>query len=209
MSLTKTDICNRALRKIGVKRLVDVDADTTTAGRDCKSIFQQVVDELLEDHDWNFAEARAVLTRDTATPDFGPWAYQFSLPASPAKFLKMRTMNKSDTYVEGQDFVTEGDKLLTDQETASIVYTKQVTDTAKFPPLFARCVSIALAVELDQSLSEGKRVRELSGELQLIKARAIIADRANSRGSKEDAMRLRHAYSPSRTARFIGTGTLN
>lgn len=168
-------------------------------------MFQPTVDELLEDHDWNFAEARATLTQDSSTPDFGPWSYQYTLPTSPAKCLKVRTLNKSDTYPAGQPFTTEGDKLLTDQTTASIVYTKQVTDTAQFTPQFRLCVEFALAMRLDMALYEGKRIEGLMSLFRLALSRAKMRDRAGGQGSKSDATRIRHQLSPSRQARFVGT----
>lgn len=104
------------------------------------------------------------------------------------------SLNDSDgNDVDGTDYtvyvsggiankVTGNRKLiLTNKETAELIYTAQVTDTTLFDPLFVDVLSFALAVKLAQPLKADKDLKkELQAQYQflLAKATAISANEA-------------------------------
>ncbi|WP_338285174.1 hypothetical protein [Luteolibacter sp. LG18] len=67
--MTKTEISNLALSRLGARRVVDVDADTTPEARSCALHFNVVRDDLLRRHHWNFA-----LARKTYVPQGAAWS---------------------------------------------------------------------------------------------------------------------------------------
>lgn len=58
MAVTETDICNRALQRIGAQRIADMDTDTTDPGTACASAYDHIRDEVLRSHPWNCAVER-------------------------------------------------------------------------------------------------------------------------------------------------------
>jgi hypothetical protein len=73
---------------------------------------------------------------------FPTHGYAYGLPL-PADFLRMWDVNDGDI-----DYKIEGDYLLTDSASADVRYTKAVTDTTAFDPLFCRALSIQIAKDL-------------------------------------------------------------
>jgi len=59
VAVTETDICNRALQRIGAQRIADMDTDTTDPGTACASAYDHIRDEVLRSHPWNCAIERA------------------------------------------------------------------------------------------------------------------------------------------------------
>jgi hypothetical protein len=60
-SVTQTNICNLALRLLGVARITSISADKEQA-RILNDIYDMIQDEILSAHPWNFAIKRATLT---------------------------------------------------------------------------------------------------------------------------------------------------
>jgi len=58
VAVTETDICNRALQRLGEQRIADMDTDTTKAGTACASAYDHIRDEVLRSHPWNCATKR-------------------------------------------------------------------------------------------------------------------------------------------------------
>jgi hypothetical protein len=62
--VSKTSICNKALRKLGSKPVMNVDTDTSRQATLCKSAYDDILDEVLREHNWNFAVTRQALNKD-------------------------------------------------------------------------------------------------------------------------------------------------
>lgn len=135
------EICNMGLSKIGVSAINSLTEDIKAA-RQCSIMYETLRDEVLRAHDWNFATARASCARSAAAPAFGyDYAYQI-----PADCLRARYLNDEPDI--DSDWVVEGRQILTDEETANLVYTRRVEDTNQFDTMFIHALAARLAAEL-------------------------------------------------------------
>lgn len=67
MAVTETQICNRALQRIGAERIVDMDSDTSKRATACKDAYDFIRDEVLQAFPWKNTTSRAQLVRATVT----------------------------------------------------------------------------------------------------------------------------------------------
>lgn len=144
---SETDIVNLALIKLGDEPIAALTDDLPRA-KIMNSLYALVRDALLQAHTWNFAKERVALGRMATVPAWG-YAYQYQLPTDCVQVL-----NLDD---ETAEFKVEGQKLLTDNSTAKILYIKQITDTTEFSAMFIDTFSSRLAAEASQVLP-GKSV---------------------------------------------------
>lgn len=65
--MTKTEICNRALAVLGHDRMVDdFDSDQSTEALRCRQFYNAALEEVLGDHDWDFAAVEIKLRLSAA-----------------------------------------------------------------------------------------------------------------------------------------------
>ena len=175
MATSETEICNLALGLIGSPR-INALTDETVSAIKCRLHYPQVRDALLRSHWWRFATARKTLSQDTTDPDF-QWDNQFDLPTD---FLRMKAL-----YNTNYSYDLEGKKLLTDDDTAEIVYIRKVTDVAQFDPLFVDILSLQLAVILAEAIAQDRLLmRELEAKLvpYMAQVRTIDRQETNTKG---------------------------
>jgi hypothetical protein len=186
MDITK--LCNKALAHLGEAKISDFHENSVVAGK-CRLHYEMERDALLRMHRWNFARARAVLTALATAPVFG-WAYQFQLPVD---CLRLLELNGREVGGNDDEYEIEGRKLLTDAETASIVYTKRVEDPNEYDVLFCEAftykLAAALCKEIENSTSEKgamlqmfQRVMAEAGWVDAVETRPrVISPKRNSR----------------------------
>jgi hypothetical protein len=152
---SEVDICNRALQKLGAKRITALSDDSVNA-RACNSAYSHVRDAELRAHPWNFAIARAELAADATAPDWGRAnAYQL-----PSNFLCMVNDYPEDND-NSKDWVIEGRKILTDDsDPIYIRYIKKETDTSQFDSLFVEALATKLAFELCEEITQSNTKKE-------------------------------------------------
>lgn len=141
--MTETSICNQALVKLGVPRILSL-SDATQPARYCNEIYAITRDEVLRSHDWNFARKRAVLSELADEPLFG-WDHQYELPSD---CLRVRQLNSFEEDEARPSWEVEAGRILTDEETASIIYTFRQEDSELYDPLFIEALSLKLAAKL-------------------------------------------------------------
>ena len=149
MALTKTQICNMALSKIGDSRsqLTDVDTDDTSVSRQCLLHYEQTLHELVRMHSWNCTKERAKLVDSGNTPTFG-WEYEFDLPANSLRPLYLTPQQESTRFLKPTiDWTVEVDKVLANHEEVWLLYIKEPTP-AEMDPLFAQAFYTLLASKL-------------------------------------------------------------
>jgi len=191
MATLVTEICNMTLSRIGANRLAysgttetDLDANTTLEAIQCNLHYTQTKDALLKSHWWRFASTRANLALDTETPPF-EWDYQFILPED---FLRMKSIYENRiSDVNLDDYVLEGNKLLTNESEMSIRYIRKVTDVTEFDPLFIEVLVLHLALKLIPTLA-GTKSEELTQSIKqdlkilMSQVRAIDRQETNTTG---------------------------
>jgi hypothetical protein len=73
--------------------------------------------------------------------------------ALPADCLRVLEFNGSESGdVISDEYVIESGKLLTDEDTAEIVFIRRVLDVGLFDPLFVKALALALAIELSETI---------------------------------------------------------
>jgi hypothetical protein len=146
---SRTSICNKALRKLSKDSIIDIDTDTSREANLCRSSFDEVLEEVLRDFNWNFSIFRQVLNEDiTNVPAYG-FSRRFVLPTIP-KFLKLISIKDNIEYK------VEQNSIVTNEESVSITYIGLVTDPNKYDPIFVQALSSKLANEISYSLTSDK-----------------------------------------------------
>lgn len=176
------EIANRALTKLGERRILAFTDDTKQA-RDVNSMFAVVRDAELRSSRWRFALARAQLPALSTAPAFG-YERQFQLPNDCLKVLEVGFYSPGvdlSDYVQtdNSDYAVEGSVILSNLEAPlNLRYVKQVTDPTLFDALFVEAFACRLAAELAEPLTESGSKKETAWrEYDRAKSEAI---RANS-----------------------------
>ncbi len=146
MAVSITSLCNQALRKAGEQTIMSLDEDSKNA-KLCNEFYEQVLEEVLRSHDWNCASFRTELAEDIDSPAYG-WENSFPLPTSP-RCLRVIRMEYTD-----YEWAIEGRKLLTDEDTAKILYIGYVDDPNDLDALCRKVFVLELAVAIAYTLVE-------------------------------------------------------
>ena len=191
MAESETSICNMALSGIGAKTIVSYDdaTDNSPGAKQSRLHYEQTRDSLQESHWWRFNGARKILSEFDDIPvanDFH-WEHWFTLPAD---FLAMRYPYEEDTpgRPHNYSYNLEGDYFQTNESAAKIVYSKKVTDPAKFSPLFIELLVLSLQVKFAMGLGSDLKVKEaVKDDLakMMVKVRAFNRQQTNTVGSAD------------------------
>ena len=163
---TEVSICSNALRRLGDDPITSLTDDTERA-RLCNAFYADARDACLRSHPWNFAITRASLAQLSATPVYG-FDYQFALPTDPF-CLRVLAMEFEDYVFKVENLSTQGRVLLTDQETAKIIYIARITDTALFDSLFVDTLTALLAAKLAYPVTNSVNLQTQMQNLYQIK----------------------------------------
>lgn len=126
---------------------------------------------------------------ETTTPDF-EWEYQYLLPED---FLRLKILNEADYTTAVDDrYTIEGNRLLTNFDSASIKYIKKETTPSNFDPLFTEVLVLNLAIKLCHSLAgSGPAALNLKQILQnelnqvMMRVRAVCKSEINVTGRSD------------------------
>jgi hypothetical protein len=170
---SKVSLINNALIEIGVATIVSPSEDSEAA-RTANAIYDELLDQELQDHDWTFARTRAQLPAQVAAPAFG-YTYSHLLPADP---YCLHVLEEVNDY----EFILEGRTLLSDSTPLQIRYIYRVTDhnqlSASFRKAFIYKLAAAFAIPLKGSA-------ELKAAMET--AYTFWHKRAKSRDSQQDS----------------------
>ena len=144
MAESETRIINQAFSKIGSLRINDFSDLTESSPQaiQARTQYEPTRDALIRSYNWRFARERVVLSQDTETPAL-EWDFQYILPSD---FMALVSIYEGRfTDVNFRNYAIEGERLLTNETTMCIRYTKKVTDVSKFDPLFVQLLVWTLA----------------------------------------------------------------
>lgn len=136
---SKVEIANRALIALGQPTIAAFDDDSNEA-RAVNVSYETCRRYVLRHHIWNFAAKRSSLTQRATAPVFG-WSFAFILPADclRAVYLSDQTIPfRVEHGVDGRD-------LLTDNNTANLIYIADVEDTRMMDDGFVEALVYRLA----------------------------------------------------------------
>jgi hypothetical protein len=157
--VSKTSICNKALRKVGESPIMDIDTDTSDAANLCKQSYDEVLEEVLREHNWNFAIERQALVQEADNVPLYEFSYSYVLPTKP-KFLKLISIENEP------DYRIEKNRILTNAENLNIRYVSKVTDPNKYDTMFVNALATRLASEIAFRLTGDSRGQNLTQKLQ-------------------------------------------
>lgn len=190
---SQVDIANRALSKIGDKRIIAFTDDTKQA-RAINSAFALVRDAEMRKHRWSFTIKRDQLAAATTAPSFG-YAYRFQLPTDCLRVLevgKYFPAPSTSNLRNGPDsaWAVEGRYVLSDEAGPLYLrYIASITDTTLWDACFCEVLACKLAFELADELSaslERKDSCQREYVLQLSEARHANAIELPPSGLPDD-----------------------
>lgn len=219
---SEVEICNLALAHLGDSATVaSIDPPEGSAQAEhCARWYPIARDSLLEMQEWGFATTRALLA-ELVNP-FPQWRHAYARPSDCLKVLAVLPADASgdlantipgDSFFHGavsalcttytsQPFITESDAatgnqvILTDQAGALVRYTRLVTDTSKFSPLFRDALAWYLAGYLAGPVLKGETGINV-GRAMKAEALALLSTAAVSSANQHDRQQVQ-AYPWSR-----------
>jgi hypothetical protein len=165
MAISKVVIANMALAHIGTKSNIQSFDEKSPEAKQCSLWYDFCLQQALEGFDWSFARTRKPLAVDGDAPP-EQWGFRYQLPAD--CIATRRIWNPSGDDADAVPYELEINSndvrtLLTDLDSAVLVYTRSVTNAAIFPPLFVELVSRGLAQHIAFSIT---------GKLEIVKAQS-------------------------------------
>lgn len=168
---SEIEICNLALVAIGDTTITSLDEATKRANV-CKLWYPISRDATLRAHPWNFAEKRASLVRIAGETPVMDFSYLFQLPAD---CLKVRRLSDAQYDVP---YRIEGDRLLCDDPTASILYTFREINPQAYDGLFVEAfvyrLASNIAYPIRQDLNLADAMLKIS-QMKLSEAKGVDA----------------------------------
>jgi hypothetical protein len=153
VAISNVAIANRALQKLGAKRISSLTQDAPNA-RSMNAAFERVRDAELRRYDWTFAIKRDSIAADGDGPVWGGYN-RYSLPND---FLRLIRDDESGANV---DWRIEGLYILTgDAAPLKIKYIARIEDPNFYDPLFAEAFAGRLAMECAKEITDSTSDKE-------------------------------------------------
>jgi hypothetical protein len=140
---SEVGIWNLALTPLGVNRVMD-PLDETEQARKCSAIYEEVRDDELSSHPWNFAKARELCALNSTAPKF-EFAYSHKKPSGALRLLEIESNELP--------YKIEGDNILCNINPLYVKYIRGVVDPNEMPAYFRVLVAARMTVELAFSLT--------------------------------------------------------
>jgi len=156
MAVSDVQIANRALQKLGAKRISSLTQDNPNA-RSINACYELVRDAELRRYDWAFAIERASVAADpTDAIDVGGGTWKrYSLPND---FLRLLRSDESGFHV---DWKIEGLYILTSTESPlAFRYIARIDDPNYYDPLFIEAFACKLALEAAKEITDSNGDKE-------------------------------------------------
>ena len=151
MGLSKIEICNHALLKIGADTIASLDINqndtegVVQSAKLCNVLFRQALDETLRTYKWNSALKRYKLNRLSEAPAF-KFKYQYQLPSDCIRVINV--YDKADAYDDRTQWVVEGRTILCDYENVYICCVSRPVDVSQLDAFLTRAIIQNLAIKL-------------------------------------------------------------
>lgn len=169
MALTKVDVANGALLKLGESTPLTNLSDGTKAANLCKNRIEPCKTALLRYHPWNFAIKRVTLANNDDAPAFG-YSYAATLPSD---FLRVVQVDDRRT-----SYRIENGELLSDETEVELRYVYDFGDDySRADPLFIECLSLWLANDIALALTQSADIKDrMQRDLNLALGKARFVD---------------------------------
>jgi len=151
MSVSKVDIINSALVKIGAEPILSVDDDSKEA-QVSKIRFDFVRQVVLRMHPWNCAIKRTTTSATTSTPDFD-FAYQHQLPSDCIRILEVNINDDPEYRIEGRNILSDANEI-------ELKYVYDLEDVSLMDSMLAEAIASYLAFDIAYSITQNGNVRD-------------------------------------------------
>ena len=201
---TEVDIANLALARVGSADILSLtDADDENA-RVVNRFYLQTVKECLRSHQWSCATARDSLAKLTERPTFG-YDFYYQLPND---FVRAIYLNDVDVWDPVDGWALEKDRLLTDEDSANLVYVQLDEDATTYDDLLVNAIVVKLASKIVGTLTgDVGRASNFAQEYTIVMSEAKTADAQESSSNENHPLQGMLARSPlSRRRRFSQLG---
>lgn len=198
---SEVEICNLALSHLGDSATVaSIDPPEGSAQAEhCARWYPVARNALLEMHDWSFATRRVVLAElvrnDTA------WRHAYARPADALKILAVLPSGATDDSAacpfDTETDAADNDIIMCDQAGAIARYTRIVTDSSRFSPLFVTTLGWFLSTYLAGPVLKGDSAVKIANA-NMSKAMAFLTQARLSDANQKRGKPLPH------TAPWIG-----
>lgn len=149
MALTKVDILNIALDRIGAKGIV-AETDQHESARVALRHYTFILNDLLTRHDWSFAKKGLVLSATATTPING-FAYEHALPGDFLHVVTIVPQGKAELRSpQHYEYEIHDGYIYTNVSPIYLLYlSNNVLDNPhKFPPYFGPALALAIAASM-------------------------------------------------------------
>jgi len=154
MATSWVQVCNLALNMLGANSITSLTQDSKEA-RACSRWYEQARDEVLESHPWKCATYRQSLAQLTDVPITDDYDYYYQLPTNPY-CLKVRDAPNVPAAV----YKIEGRRLLTNETSIIIRYTKRITDPTEMDALLTTAIAAKIAEVISYDITHSGAVTQ-------------------------------------------------
>ena len=160
---SEVQICKLALARIGADYQIASLSEASAAAQACNLLYEPARDSMLREHPWNFATKYVAPATLTGTVP-GRWDFMYAYPSDCVRVLEIMIpvdAAPGTTEIPFEVGINEDDAkvIMTDQDEATIKYSKRVTDPNQFDPQFVTALSYRLAAELAVILTDDPRIQ--------------------------------------------------
>jgi hypothetical protein len=152
-----TQICNRALARLGDATITDL-SDGTNIAEYCGRFLPQAVEHILGQYNFNFTRKRQRLAPNSEKPLFG-WKEQFNYPMDCIRLIKVYG---GHNLMPGENdcvpYQVENGKILTNADELQIVYIARPDDPNQLPQAVRNAISTHLAYLLATPLTSNEQL---------------------------------------------------
>lgn len=189
--MTKVEICNIALGRIGRKASITSLTENSTEAKACSRIWEVTRQSLLREFTWGFSRKIALLALSTDTVP--GWDYLYAYPSDCLQALRVFSEGMANYKGEQEkwDVITVGNNvyIACDVGTAYMEYTCDKTDTDDWTSQFIDCLAWKLAFELAMPLVGDQNLRNSCW--QLYTSAGNMAKTTNAAEKNVDAFKER------------------
>lgn len=139
--VSKTQIANQALSRLGAQRITDF-LDQTVEAKAINAIYDLVVEDVISMGPWQSAKKRVTLAQVSTVPTFG-FSFAYQLPVDCIKVLRINECRLGDIR-----FQIENNLLMTDESSVAIMYLRRITESAEYDSYLRQAITWQLCYEL-------------------------------------------------------------
>jgi len=196
----ETDVINQALREVGATPITS-RTDGSPSANTVDDVYDDIRDDLLRGHNWNFATKRVKLARVTNAPAF-EFDHAYALPADWLRTVSVHNNNAGHGAVlHRMELIDTQRCIIASSDDIWLRYIAKITDPNLMATDFRRAFVYSLAEALAIPLASSNTLRQQMEE----KARRKIgaARSADAQGAFPE-LRARGSWASSRGGRNTG-----